>query len=141
MGDPDTADVTVPDTSTGCWVNAGTHTKSASARVIPTARRKRVPWNVSFMARSSSCGSSHGLEALLGDQFAIRHEVDVVSLEGDGRGGLTEHGKRRAGGKRVGRPTHTTDVRGNEVTAQCHAPALLQRDPNPHGILEASRRD
>src|SRR5207253_8553266 len=122
IGVPVSCEVTRPDTSTGCWANAGTHTSSTSTRVMPTARSKRVPWNMWFMARSSSCGSSHGLEALLGDQFAIRHEVDVVSLEGDGRGGLTEHGKRRAGGKRVGRPTHTTDVRGNEVTAQCHAP-------------------
>src|ERR1044072_3832782 len=48
-GLPPTAEVTVPDTSTGCWVNAGAHTNSARARVIPPARRNRVPWNVSFM--------------------------------------------------------------------------------------------
>src|SRR6266480_2422448 len=61
MGVPAAAEVTVPDTSPGCWANAGTHTSHASTRVTPTARRKRVPWCMSFIARSSSCGSSHGL--------------------------------------------------------------------------------
>src|SRR5213075_2510827 len=120
MGVPAAAEVTVPDTSPGCWANAGTHTSHASTRVTPTARRKRVPWNMSFMARSSSCGSSHGLEALLRDQFAIRHEVDVVSFEGDGRGGLTDTASGELGNTtRTAHPT--ADVRGNEVTAQCHA--------------------
>src|SRR2546423_3320977 len=77
MGDPAAAEVTVPDTSPGCWANAGTHTSHASTRVTPTARRKRVPWYMSFIARSSSCGSSHGREAVRGDQLAIRGAIRV----------------------------------------------------------------
>src|SRR5207244_916731 len=42
---------------------------------------------------------------------------------------LTEHGNGRAGKKNEGDgPHHTTDVRGSEVTAQCHAPALPRRE-------------
>ena len=35
--------------------------------------------------------------------------------------------------------TRTTDVRGNEVTAQCHAPALLHVTVHPHEPTEALR--
>ena len=49
-------EVTRPDTTSCCWPNAGAHTPRANSIVTPTARRIRLPWNMSFMAVPSSCG-------------------------------------------------------------------------------------
>src|SRR2546425_2272616 len=51
--------------------------RSHEGRYSPVAR---LTWNPA----SSSYGSSHGLQALLGDQLAIRHELYVPGLQGPG---------------------------------------------------------
>src|SRR5205809_2156148 len=79
--------VTLPETCicwAACWPNAGPHTASASSRLVPSAPRKRLPCSMSFIGVPSSCGSSHGLQAVLGDQLAIRDEQYVSGLHGPG---------------------------------------------------------
>src|SRR2546430_15505583 len=94
---------------------------------------------MSFMGAPSSCGSSHGREALLGDQLAIRHQHHVPGLHGPGESLCSERIRRRRGGienrvreerkeeKKCDGPSRTTDVLCNQVTAQCHTAALLPR--------------
>src|SRR2546422_4625547 len=87
---------------------------------------------MSFMGAPSSCGSSHGREALLGDQLAISHQHYVPGLHGPGASLCSERINRSRGGekkedKKCDGPPWTTDVRCNQVTAQCHTPALLRR--------------
>src|SRR2546426_12234379 len=79
-------DVTVPETSIswGCWAMAGARNTTAISTVLPTQRRKRLHCRMSFMAASSSCGSSHGLQALLSDQHALRLELYFAGLHGPG---------------------------------------------------------
>src|SRR2546425_378800 len=64
--------VTVPETWRS-WATAVPHNTVAN----------NAPSNVCFMA-SSSWGSAHGREAVLGDQLAIRGEHDVPGLHGLG---------------------------------------------------------
>src|SRR6266545_8329096 len=82
MGVP-SGEVTLPDTSICglCWPTAGPHNASTSVKLIPTSRRKRLPCSMSFIGASSFCGSSHGLEALLANHFAVRHESYVSALQ------------------------------------------------------------
>src|SRR5437899_2415426 len=88
--------VTFPETSTcwpPCWPNAGPHSTSANSTLIATAPRwcsrlvadQRLPCSMSLMGAPSSCGSSHGLQALLGDQLAIGSEHYVPGLHGPGK--------------------------------------------------------
>src|SRR2546428_6511600 len=76
----------------------------------------------------------HGNRQAAVDESLQRH-VDAVTharvIAADNQrhrvGSLTGKGHRRATQKEGHGPHYTTDVRGNKVTAQCHAPALLQR--------------
>src|SRR5436853_1390957 len=88
--------VTLPEISICCWPTAVAHTSRANVKLVPTARRNPLRCSMSFMAVPSSCGSSHGLEALLGDQLAIRDEQCVSGLHGPGAR-LTDDGSRPAG--------------------------------------------
>ena len=97
-------EVTVPETA-NCWPNAVPLRASANSRLIPTARRQcaRLFTNECLPNRTfsmvnppgscmitppnsartfSSFGSSHRLQALHGDQLAIRQELDVAGFEG-----------------------------------------------------------
>src|SRR5439155_20937266 len=130
--------VTLPETSicaAGSWPSAVPHTVKVNSRLIPTALRKwrclvpnqRLPWSMSFMGAPSSCGSSHGLEALLGDQLAIRQEHYVSGLEGPGEFcrviGI--------GKKRGGRPTpHYGCARQRgDCSVPCACPPRRDRIP------------
>src|SRR5258707_15105812 len=87
--------VTLPETPNGCpgsWPGAVPHTASANSTLNPAALRKwrcllanqRLPCSMSFMGAPSSCGSSHGLEAVLCDHIAIRNEHHVPGLHSPG---------------------------------------------------------
>src|SRR5690348_6543644 len=94
---------------------------------------------MSLMAASSSCGSAHGLETVRGDQLAVRRQENVSGH--NGRVESWRNGGRRMVGNEGGGTAHTTDVRGNEMTAQCHAPALRQRLSRPRGYGSYSGSD
>src|SRR5438093_6879231 len=63
---------------------------------------------------------------------AVTHaRIIAADNQRDWVGSLTGKGQRRATEQEGQGPPYTTDVRGNKVTARCHAPALLQRDRTP----------
>src|SRR5207249_7246976 len=76
--------VTLPEISTCCWPSTGPHTSNASSTLVPTPPRKRLPCSMSLIGVPSSCGSSHGLQVLLGDLLAIRVVLFVSGLHGPG---------------------------------------------------------
>src|SRR5437867_4082313 len=88
-----------------------------------------------FLAPGTRKHDRHGDGEAALDESLKRH-VDAVAHarviaadnQRDRVGSLTGKGHRRATQKEGHGPHYTTNVRGNKVTAQCHAPALLQRD-------------
>src|SRR5438093_424305 len=89
----------------------------------------------SFLVPGTRKHDRHGNGEAALDESLERH-VDAVAHarviaadnQRDRVGSLTGKGHQRATQKEGHGPHYTTDVRGNKVTAQCHAPALLRRD-------------